>query len=346
MTDEEAAGQRLLLELRARDAWNQRDYENAQHLAEELASAALLASDELGWWNASFLVSECLRKQGKMQESWAAAEILGKHPLTERSKALSAKVSTLSSLALQGTGDLALAVAAARQGVRDAAGSHDDVNVEIDARHALVAALADSDQLEAAWQECLALVDLLPLQPASRYVGQSYWTIGNVAFLLGHVDEGVAYHRLAAENLSPTNDLDLWARFNRASASLRLAAGAIGPETLECIERAELASSIVGGTERDRLELKLTRAQWLVLTGQLDAAVDQLADIIAKKHLLASHMAAQAHFLLGQALSARGSRAEALGNFRVSEGLFLQSGAKDRASAAHALIRGIQEVPS
>ncbi len=346
MTDEEAAGQRLLLELRAREAWNQRDYENAQHLAEELAAATLDASDELGWWNATFLVSECQRKQGKMQESWATAEILGKHPLTEGSKALSARVSTRASLALQGTGNLALAVAAARQGVKDAAESNEDVNVEIDARAALVAALADSDQLEPAWQECLVLVDILPLQPASKYVGQSYWTIGNVAFLLGHITEGVAYHQLAAENLSPTNDLDLWARFNRASASLRLAAGVVGPETLECIERAELASSIVGGTPRDRLELKLTRAQWLVLTGQFDAAVNQLGGIIAEKQLLASHVAAQAHFLLGQALSARGSTNEALGNFRVSEGLFLQSGAKDRASAAHALIRGIQEVPS
>lgn len=346
MSDEEAAGQRLMLELRARDAWNQRDYEGAQRLAEELAAAALQAHDELGWWHATFLVSECLRKQGKMQESLVTAEMLGKHPLTEGSKALRAKVSTLASLALQGTGNLALAVAAARQGVEDAMGSNEDVNLEIDARHALVAALADSDQLEAAWQECLVLVDLLPLQPASKYVGQSYWTIGNVAFLLGRVAEGVEYHQLAAENLSPTNDLDLWARFNRASASLRLAAGAVGPETLECIERAELASSIVGGTQRDRMELKLTRAEWLVLTGQFDAAVDQLTDIIQKKHLLASHMAAQAHLLLGQALSARGSRTEALGNFRVSEGLFLQSGAKDRASAAHALIRGIQEVPS
>ncbi len=185
-------------------------------------------------------------------------------------------------------------------------------------------------------------MDLLKSQPDLKYAGQSYWAIGNVAFLMQHVDQGVAYHQLAAQSLSPSNDLDLWARFNRASASLRLTAGVVEPETLECIERAELASSIVGGTERDRLELRLTRGQWLVLTGQFDAAIAPLTEIIGKKDLLATHMAAQAHFLLGQALSERAGATGAVSNFEASEDLFLQSGAEDRASTARALIEAIK----
>lgn len=342
MTYREAAGQRLLLELRARDAWNQRDYVSAQSLAEELAAAAQKDDDDLGWWNATFLVSESLRKQGLVQESREIAELLAQHQLTVRSKALGARVSILLSLALQGSGDLALAVAAAREAVADAADNIDDVSVEVGARNALIAALADSDQIGPAWQECLALDELLRSEPSSQTTGLGYWAIGNVAFLLKHISEGVAYHQLAAKNLSPTNDLDLWARFNRASASLRLTAGVIEPETLECIERAELASSIVGGTERDRLELKLTRAQWLVLTGQFEAAVEQLTEIILHKRLLASHVAAQAHFLLGQARSARGSDTDAIANLELSEKLFLQSGAEDRASTARALIHSMR----
>ncbi|WP_434993953.1 hypothetical protein [Arthrobacter sp. Ld5] len=342
MTYSDTVGQRLLLELRSREAWNQRDYLNAQRLAEELAAAALQEQDELGWWNATFIVSECLRKRGLVRESREVAEDLADHPLTAQSNALSARVSTLVSLALQGSGDLAQAVEAGKRAVRAACGHPDDLNVEVDARHALIAALADSDQLEFAWHECLVLVDLLKSQPDLKYAGQSYWAIGNVAFLMQHVDQGVAYHQLAAQSLSPSNDLDLWARFNRASASLRLTAGVVEPETLECIERAELASSIVGGTERDRLELRLTRGQWLVLTGQFDAAIAPLTEIIGKKDLLATHMAAQAHFLLGQALSERAGATGAVSNFEASEDLFLQSGAEDRASTARALIEAIK----
>jgi tetratricopeptide (TPR) repeat protein len=343
MTLRESKGHRLLLELRARDAWNQRDYVGAQNLAQEVATAAKADGDELGWWNAQFLVSECLRKQGLMKESRSTAEILSKHPLTAGSKALSARVSTIVSLALQGAGELSLAVAAARRAVQDALQSVDDANVEIEARNALIASLADSDQLDIAWQECLALVEFLESQPPSKYVGQSYWAIGNVAFLLQRVSDGVAYHQLAARTLSPTNDLDLWAHFNRASASLRLTAGVIEPETLECIERAELASSIVGGTDRDRLELKLTRAQWLVLTGQFEVAVEHLADIIEHKDLLATHVAAQAHFLMGQALSARGDDVDAIHHLASSEELFLQSGAEERSLTARALIHSIEQ---
>jgi tetratricopeptide (TPR) repeat protein len=341
MRHEEAAGQQLMLEVRARDAWNQRDYVGAQHLAEELARTALDGADDLGWWNATFLVSESLRKQGRMEESKATAESLAEHPLTLQSKALSARVWTLLSFAVQGSGDLALAVAAARKAVEDASGDPLYAGVQVEAQNALIAALADSDQLEAAWKECLVLDDLLRSQVVARYAGQSYWAIGNVAFLLGRISEGVSYHQLAAKNLSPTNDLDLWARFNRASASLRLTAGVLEPETLECIERAELASSIVGGTERDRLELRLTRAQWLVLTGQFDAAIEQLGDVIDHKDLLATHTAAEAHFFLGRALSGQSRDSEALDNLEASEDLFLQSGAQERAAAARSLMEGI-----
>lgn len=342
MTYKEASGQRLLLELRARDAWNQRDYDGAQRLAEELAGAAEANGEEEAWWNAKFLVSECLRKRGFMNESWSVADLLSVHPLTRTSKALSARVATLVAFALQGSGELASAVSAAHRAVNDAASEPDQTSIEIEARNALIAALAESDQLDEAWEQCILLSDILSREPGSKYAGQSYWAIGNVAFLLKRITEGVTYHQLAAKSLSPTNDLDLWARFNRASASLRLTAGVIEPETLECIERAELASSIVGGTERDKLELSLTRAQWLVLTGQFDAAVEQLAVIIDNKQLLAIHTAAEAYFLLGQAQSGQDRDDDALSSLEASEELFLQAGAQDRAATARTLIDSIR----
>ncbi|MCU1634732.1 MAG: hypothetical protein JWM61_3384 [Micrococcaceae bacterium] len=342
----DSRSEQLMIELQARDAWNQRDYVRSQELAERAASAAAASNDESSWWNATFLVSEALRKQGLMQESRDVAERLENHALTRTSNALSARVATLTSFALQGAGDLARAVVAARAAVQFAEVEPGQKSIRMEARNALIAALADSDQLEGAWQESLILAEMLSTEPTTQSTGLGYWAIGNVAFLLKHITEGVSYHQLAAKSLSPTNDLDLWARFNRGSAQFRLAAGVVEPETLECIERAELASSIVGGTERDRLELKLTRAQWLVLTGQFEAAIKQLTEIIDNKRLLASHVAAQAHFLQGQALAASTSNADALADLRLSEKLFLQSGADERATTARALIETIQQPQS
>ncbi|MHA7281888.1 hypothetical protein [Arthrobacter sp. TMS2-4] len=342
MTDRRADGERLLLELRARDAWNQRDYASAEKLAGDLATVALKDGDDLGWWNATFLVGESLRKQGLMDESRKLADELGLHPLTSGSRALSAKVFTMRAFALQGSGDLTTAVQAARDAVRNAEASPHEAATLIEAQNVLIAALAESGKLEDAWDECLVLAKLLAAQANNQTSGLGYWAIGNVAFLLKHISEGVSYHQRAAKTLSPTNDLDLWARFNHGSAQFRLAAGVAEPETLECIERAELASSIVGGTERDRIELKLIRAQWLVLTKQFDAASQHLADILLHKHVLALHTAAQAHLLMGQALAGRGMTPEAVSNFETSEDLFLQSGAEDRASTARALIESIR----
>jgi tetratricopeptide (TPR) repeat protein len=342
MSHQTDPGERMLLEFQARDAWNQRNYAAAQKLAEQWAAMSFVNHEEENWWNASFLVSECLRKQDRMNESLDVADELTNHPLTQQSVALQARIFTLRAFALQGSGDLAAAVSAARSAVAAALTEPVHSAIAVEAQNALIASLAESGKLEEAWKECLVLAQLLSAELNTQTTGLGYWAIGNVAFLLKNISEGVSYHELAAKTLSPTNDLDLWARFNRGSADFRLAAGVLEPETLECIERAELASSIVGGTERDRLELKLIRAQWLVLTGQFQAAVENLTEITAHKHLLASHVAAHAHFLLGQALSGRGSDAEAIADLELSEDLFLQSGAEDRAASARALIDSIQ----
>ena len=52
----------------------------------------------------------------------------------------------------------------------------------------------------------------------SQLAGEVAWVIGNVAFMRHDYAEGVKYHERAARLLSPPNDIDLWARFNKASA--------------------------------------------------------------------------------------------------------------------------------
>lgn len=338
MNQSKQPGEHVFLELRARDAWNQREYGLAISIATEAAEAARHNTDDNAWWNMTFLQAECLKKIGKFYDAQVLAESLRDDVLTQRYADLSARVSTFLAGTLQGQGDLATAAEEARHAVAMAASAADSPDLRITAQHALIAALAESDQIDDAWEECLQLAELITPDVNSQTAGKAYWVIGNVAYLRRDTAVGTDYHRRAAGNLSPSNDLDLWARFNRASAALRLAGGVVEPETLECIERAELAASIVGGSERDQLELSLTRAHWLFLTGQYDAAVERLRPICEGSSLLASQTAAEAYALLGQALARSGDPLEGLFQLEKSQELFRQSGAPDREAHVGKLI--------
>lgn len=341
MNPSQQPGEHVFLELRARDAWNQRDYEQARFIAREAAESAMHHGDENAWWNMSFLQAECSKKLGAIQEAETQARELKAHPLTVKYPDLGSRVATFLAVALQGQGDLASAADEARRAVAMAATASGSPDLRITAQHALIAALAESDQVDDAWEECLRLADLITPEVNSQTAGKAYWVIGNVAYLRRDSAVGTDYHRRAASTLSPSNDLDLWARFNRASAALRLAGGVVEPETLECIERAELAASIVGGSERDKLELSLTRAHWLFLTGQYDAAVERLRPICEASSLLASQTAAEAYTLLGQALARSGDPLEGLFQLERSQELFRQSGAPDREAQVGKLIEEV-----
>ncbi|HEX7203356.1 MAG TPA: XRE family transcriptional regulator, partial [Arthrobacter sp.] len=144
----------------------------------------------------------------------------------------------------------------------------------------------------------------------------------------------VKHHERAAKLLSPANDIELWARFNKASATVRLTAGIVEPETLSAIERAELAFSIVSGTKGDALEVAFIRARWLYLTGDIVAAVEKLREIHAERNALAKHTAGEVSLLLGKSLKAAGEPDEALVHLQEAQKAFSAAGAGDRVQQA------------
>ncbi|HEY1156841.1 MAG TPA: XRE family transcriptional regulator, partial [Arthrobacter sp.] len=146
--------------------------------------------------------------------------------------------------------------------------------------------------------------------------------------------EGVKHHERAARLLSPANDIELWARFNKASAAVRLSSGIVEPETLSAIERAELAFSIVSGTKSDELEVAFIRARWLYLTGDIVAAVEKLREIHAEREHLAKHTAGEVSLLLGKSLKAAGDTDEALVHLEEAQKAFAAAGAQDRVQQA------------
>ena len=221
------------------------------------------------WWNMTLFRAESLLAAGDFE---ACAEVAGALLAEPRDAMpqLQAQVHILLAKARQGLGLLEQAADEARAAA-DLMNGEDDVEIAVKARQALIAALADSGRLDEAWAESLIMADVISGEVDDQLVGKAYWVIGNVAFLCSKVAEGLHYHELAAATFSPARNLTVWAKFNKASAAMRLAADVADADTLRCIERAELATDVIGGSPRTtHLLLKLNRGHWNYLAGEYE----------------------------------------------------------------------------
>ncbi|MDI2035706.1 hypothetical protein [Paenarthrobacter nitroguajacolicus] len=338
----------LVAGLTARAKWKERDFDEAFRLAGGAAELAADAGDDQSWWNMRYLQAECLRDQGRIEEFLRLATELKDHSITASSPELGAKAGTMVAVAYQGLGRLAEAAATASDAAKLASLDSDLVYVQILAQRALIAALAESRLLDDAWRECLVLETLITEDVDEDTAGKGYWVIGNVAFLADRVADGGRYHDLAAERLSPSKDVDLWARFNRASAEMRLQAKLDDAATLRCIERAELATDIVGGSERDHLEMSLVRAHWHYLHGDMPEAIAILEPLSGRSAVLATQTAAEAHFLLARALLDSDRTEEGLAACEVAATLFDQAALPERSAAVREYLQqvvGLQDGP-
>jgi tetratricopeptide (TPR) repeat protein len=326
------AGDGVLLELRAREAFLKRDYRTAGQLAKVCAEQAAADGDQGSWWHMTFLEAECYRDMGQQQDCIAVTKQLRAHALTVDSSELMCRVLTLESVSLQGLGELEAALADAEEAVQIGSTASLRAEIRIDAQTALVATLAERGDNDEAWQQCKALIELLEASTDAQAAGKGYWAVGNVAFLRQESGDGVHYHQLAAERLSPSNDLALWAWFNRASAAMRLSAGIADADTEDCMDRAELAASIIGVTDDIRRSNHMNRAHWHFRRGEFAEAVRLLLPICAEAPSMAHQRAGEAHLLLSQALREVGECAEALRYLKGSQAYFDQAGAMDRSA--------------
>ncbi|HSO16442.1 MAG TPA: helix-turn-helix domain-containing protein [Arthrobacter sp.] len=324
----------VLAGLYARQAWDLRDYALAATHAASAAQIALEAKNTSAWWNMSYMRAECLMKQGQLKECQDLVQRLLDHPMAAESAGLGVRARQMLAAVCHGQGQLAVAVGHAQEAVRLCAELPKGSTLIIGALRALIGALAESGRLDEAWEYCQAMNEQMDDHSMTQLAGEVAWVIGNVAFMRHDYTEGIKYHERAAQLLSPANDIDLWARFNKASAAVRLSSGIVEPETLASIERAELALSIVGGNKTDQLEVAFIRARWLYLTGDIVAAVQKLREIHAEKDALAKHVAGEVALLLGKALKAAGESDEALVYLEEAQKEFSAAGASDRVQQA------------
>lgn len=324
----------VLAGLYARQAWDLRDYPLAAKHAAAAAQIALEAKNTSAWWNMTYMQAECLMKQGELKECQNLVQRLLDHPMAAESAGLGVRARQMLAAVCHGRGELAVAVAHAQEAVRLCADLPKGSTLIIGALRALIGALAESGRLDEAWQYCQDMNAQMDDHSMTQLAGEVAWVIGNVAFMRHDYAEGIKYHERAAQMLSPANDIDLWARFNKASAAVRLSSGIVEPETLTSIERAELALSIVGGNRTDQLEVAFIRARWLYLTGDIIAAVQKLREIHAERDALARHVAGEVALLLGKALKAAGEADEALIYLDEAQKEFSAAGASDRVQQA------------
>lgn len=338
MQPPEAPGRYVMAELRAREDWKNRDYSRAFAAADEAAGLALEQGDRHSWWQMKYLQAECLLEQGLVQECLSASRELASDALSVNAPSLKARVLTLIAVGSRGLGQLQAAIDAAESAIAAAEMDKDSEILQITAHHALIAAIAESGRVEEAWDQCLALESLLGSHIDAQARGKAYWTIGNVAFLRQQLRDGVEYHSKAATLLSPANDVDMWGKFNKGSAALRLAAGVADADTLQCIERAELANEIIGGNLREQLELSLTRAHWLLLTGSAQDAVTLLQSVTAQSDSVAVQTAGEANFLLGKALAQLDETRESLKHLEQAAEQFASAGVEDNVAEVQSFI--------
>jgi pentatricopeptide repeat protein len=324
----------VLAGLYARQAWDLRDYALAAEHAANAARIALDGKNTSAWWNMTYMQAECLMKQGQLKECQKIMEHLSEHPMATESAGLGVRARQMLAALCHGQGQLSTAVEHAEKAVELCAQLPKGSTLIIGALRALIGALAESGRLDEAWKYCQDMNEQMDERSMSQLAGEVAWVIGNVAFMRHDYPEGIKHHERAAKLLSPANDIELWARFNKASAAVRLSSGIVEPETLSAIERAELALSIVGGNKADQLEVAFIRARWLYLTGDIVAAVQKLRDIHAERADLGKHTAGEVSLLLGKSLKAAGELDEALAHLEEAQKAFSAAGAQDRVQQA------------
>ncbi|MET3809313.1 hypothetical protein [Arthrobacter sp. UYEF3] len=324
-------------ELKAHEFRSNHAFAEAASSAQRAAEIALRDGDSASWWNMTFLQAQNLLDVDRFDDCANLAIGLLTDAFGQCDVHDLARAHVLLARARQGSGLLDSAAAEARSAV-DLTNSETDVDVNVKARQALIAVLADAGKLDEAWSESKSLAAVISDEVDVQLAGKAFWVIGNVAFLCDNVEEGLRFHELAASTFSPARDLDIWAKFNKASAAMRLAANVADPDTLRCIERAELATDVIGGSANDLLLLRRNRAHWTFLAGDAQSAVVILEDICETGTTTPQNMG-DACFLLGRAYLATDNKVAARRALANSAAHFESAGAPDRAQQARDFLK-------
>lgn len=299
------------VEARFREAKLSGDHLQLAHAAAECARVYAALGDD---------AKECeyLHALGKYQILTGAygacletVELLFKSPRIHVDPVLQARALILRAAALRNQANHGPAIEDARRALTSLDGLKGNFRFRAEACQALIASLVEAGKIGEAWTVRDQLADSLNQTSDKQLAGQGYWTLGNLAFAHGQHTEGLEYHVRAAGFLQLANDIHLWARFNKASADIQLQAGLVNEQIQDCIERAELAYGIVGGSAAELTGLAVTRARWNRSRGRLREASEIMEKAIREAGETQALENASAHILWAQILTDLGRPADA-----------------------------------
>lgn len=327
--------------LHANSAWNLKDQALAASEAEYAASLAKEQSNTVVWWTMTAVQADAYLALGRFDEAVATLDELLEHPTTLTQPELQATVLARLSAIKRATGELENAIVLARSATSVAASLPQHSATRLECGYVLVAALAVRGNLDEAWRHAseLAQMDTFPEVP-SLSIGRAAWVVGNVAFRRGDPETGLAQHLLAAEHITPQADLGMWAQFNRASASRRLAAGIADDGVEQCIANAELGLRIAGSPEADR-ELALAKAQLHCMRGDFAAAKPLLLEVQEQAQGLEFETAGLLQHLLGRYYASVDDVDATKKHFMLAAKHYSDAGASDIASQILGELMGI-----
>ena len=122
---------------------------------------------------------------------------------------------------------------------------------------------------------------------------------------------------------------------------MRLAAEVADADTLRCIERAELATDVIGGSDEDHILLKLNRGHWNFLAGDPQSAIEILTEVSTVAEKTSPQILGEASLLLGRSYAAMGNVPEAQTHLLEAADHFEKAGAPQRAEQAREFLTNV-----
>lgn len=315
------------LELRVQLAASARDYPEVLAASEAVPIPAAKEDSDV-WWAVMWMKAQALLASESYEPCAQLAVDLAESSLALLSAELRAACYALASRALRAYGNLEQALERSNEAI--SSGFESGYLPQIAAaRREQIATLAELGRLSEAVAAAQRLEGLQSQLGRTQLAGLVAWTLGNVAFLNGDPDKGVAEHARASGILSPDSDLRQWARFHKASAAMRMGAG-ITDGVDESLERAQHALALVGNAS-DLAELELLRAQRIV-DDEPESAL-KLAEHGLAMTALPDQTMAEGHLLRARAFERLGSRSEVRTALMAAANYFDEAGADRKASA-------------
>ncbi|GAA1496723.1 hypothetical protein [Paeniglutamicibacter kerguelensis] len=286
-----------------------------QHLISDAAEACARAYAAMGEsskeWDFIHIIGQSEILTGSYSAALRTSELLLGSPISALNPELTAKALLIRASALRNKSQHVPAIAAAREALTALNTLDGHLGLRAEAYQGLIASLVEAGMIDDAWSLREDLKAILDRISNSKVASSGYWTLGNLALAHGQHVEGLDYHDRAGELLAPTNDMHAWARFNKAIADVQLQAGIANDQTLHCIDRAQLAYGIIGGSESELVGLATTRARWNMVVGELQKASDILQEALGSASYSDDSEHVSVHLLWAQILTELGRDDEA-----------------------------------